>query len=84
MLRANFDDNAGLTEFELYNLKDDVKETTDLKDKETERFAALKAQLIKHNAAIDAEGPDWWKRLSPNGGKAKTADAGKKKKKSEE
>ena len=38
-----------------------------------ERFAALKTQLIQHNAQIDAEGPDWWKRLSPNGGKPKAA-----------
>jgi arylsulfatase A-like enzyme len=73
-----------LSEFELYNLKDDVKETTDLKNKDVERFGALKAQLIKHNASIDAEGPDWWKRLSPNGGKPKGADKGKKKKKAKD
>jgi arylsulfatase A len=76
--------NAELTEFELYDIKSDPQETTDLKDKEGERFAAMKAQLIKHNAAIDAEGPDWWKRLSPNGGQPKGADKGKKKKKSQE
>lgn len=70
-----------LTEFELYNLKTDEKETTDLKDKEPERFAAMKTKLIQHNASIDAEGPDWWKRLSPNGGKPKAADGAKKKKK---
>jgi arylsulfatase A len=70
-----------LTEFELYNLKTDEKETTDQKDKEPERFAAMKTQLIQHNASIDAEGPDWWKRLSPNGGKPKAADGVKKKKK---
>lgn len=70
-----------LTEFELYNLKTDEKETTDLKEKEPERFAAMKTQLIQHNASIDAEGPDWWKRLSPNGGKPKAADGAKKKKK---
>ena len=63
--------NAELTEFELYNLATDVKETTDLKDKELQQFAAMREQLMKQNAAIDAEGPDWWKRLSPNGGKAK-------------
>ncbi len=73
-----------LSEFELYNLKDDVKETTDLKNKDVERFGALKAQLIKHNASIDGEGPDWWKRLSPNGGKPKGADEGKKKKKAKD
>ena len=72
--------NAELTEFELYNLKTDVKETTDLKDKEPQRFAALRDQLIRHNATIDAEGPDWWKRLSPNGGKAVTNEPATKKK----
>jgi arylsulfatase A len=72
--------NAELTEFELYNLKADVKETTDLKDREPQRFAALRDLLAKHNAAIDAEGPDWWKTLSPNGGIAKTNDASPKKK----
>lgn len=72
--------NETLTEFELYNLKDDPKETTDLKDKESQRFHELKGRLIDHNKAIDAEGPDWWKRLSPNGGKPKGADEKKKKK----
>jgi arylsulfatase A len=71
--------NAELTEFELYNLATDVKETTDIKDKEPQRFAAMRDQLVKHNAAIDAEGPDWWKRLSPNGGKARREGPAKKK-----
>lgn len=76
--------NAELTEFELYDLKRDPRETTDLKEKESERFNALRTQLVRHNAAIDAEGPDWWRRLSPNGGtdpaaaKAKGAKKGKK------
>ncbi len=69
-----------LSDFELYNLKTDEKETTDLKDKEPVMFATLKAKLLQHNASIEAEGPDWWKRLSPNGGKPKGADEGKKKK----
>ena len=72
--------NAELTEFELYNLKSDPKEATDLKSAEPQRFAALREQLIKHNAAVDAEGPDWWKTLSPNGGKAKGDEAPAKKK----
>ena len=70
--------NAELTEFELYDLKADPRETTDLKDREPARFATLRDQLIKHNAAVEAEGPDWWKRLTPNGGKAPGADSGKK------
>ena len=75
--------NAELTEFELYNLQDDPKEKTDLQDKESQRFHELKGRLIEHNAKIDAEGPDWWQRLSPNGG-ADPKKAGKKKKKATE
>jgi arylsulfatase A len=70
--------NETLTEFEFYNLKEDEKETTDLKNKEPAMFAILKARLIQHNASIDAEGPDWWQRLSPNGGKPKGANEWKK------
>ncbi|MBM4022134.1 MAG: N-acetylgalactosamine-6-sulfatase [Planctomycetes bacterium] len=69
--------NAELTTFELYNLKSDPNETTNLAGQETERLAALRDQLIKHNTTVDAEGPDWWKRLSPNGGQAKKPDTGK-------
>jgi arylsulfatase A len=72
--------NAELTEFELYNLKTDSAEATDLKSAEPQRFAALREQLLKHNAAVEAEGPDWWKSLSPNGGKAKGDEAPAKKK----
>ena len=68
-----------LADFELYNLAADPHETTDLKSKEPARFAALRDQLVKHNAAIDAEGPDWWRRLSPNGGAAIDPNATKKK-----
>jgi arylsulfatase A len=57
-----------LVKFELYNLKDDPKETTDLREREKERFEAMKKQLADLNAAIEKEGPDWWKRLSPSGG----------------
>lgn len=73
--------NAELTSFELYDIQKDPAESTDLKDQEAARFATLKEQLIKHNASIDAEGPDWWKRLSPNGGKPPGANEGRKKKK---
>ncbi len=72
--------NAELTQFELYNLKSDPQEATDLKSAEPQRFAALREQLLKHNAAVDAEGPDWWKTHSPNGGKPKGDDAAPKKK----
>ncbi len=35
-------------------------------------FAALQKIVVK-------EGPDWWKTLSPNGGKPKTDEPAKKK-----
>ena len=65
--------NAELTQFELYNLKNDPQESTDLADQEPERLASLRDQLVKHNAGIDADGPDWWKRLSASGGQVKKA-----------
>jgi arylsulfatase A len=68
---------ADLTKFELYNLREDPHETTDLREKEPAKFAALREQLVAHNTEVDAEGPDWWRRLSVSGGKAGN---GKKKK----
>ena len=65
-----------LSEFELYDLKADPKEATDLKEKEAARFETMKKQLAAHNAEVEAEGPDWWKRLSPSGGNSKSAKKG--------
>jgi arylsulfatase A len=53
--------DVGLTKFELYNLKDDPRETTDLSGKEAERLGAMTKALTELNAAIEKEGPDWWK-----------------------
>ena len=53
---------------ELYNLKADPAESTELSGKEPDRLAAMTKRLMEHNAQIEKEGPDWWKRLSPNGG----------------
>jgi len=64
-----------LKHFELYNLKDDPRETTDLKDKETEKFEQLRKALQSHNEEIEKEGPDWWKRLNPDGGRPLTKKA---------
>ena len=54
--------------FELYNLKADPREKTDLRVAEAERFDRMRKRLEALNAEIEKEGPDWWKRLSPNGG----------------
>jgi hypothetical protein len=38
-----------------------------LKNKEPDRFATMKKDLMTHNAAVVKEGPDWWTRLSADG-----------------
>jgi arylsulfatase A len=53
--------NVELTKFELYNLKADPRETTDLLAKEPQRFETLKKTLLQLNAEIEKEGPTWWK-----------------------
>jgi arylsulfatase A len=47
------------THFRLYNLKEDPGQTTDLADRQPDRVARLKAQLLAINASIMAEGADW-------------------------
>jgi hypothetical protein len=54
--------------FEMYDLKTDPQETTDLRESKAAEFAELKKRLLEHSALIEAEGPDWWRRLSPSGG----------------
>lgn len=45
------------TQFELYNLKDDLSETTDLADKMPEKVAELDRQLVAHLTEAGAEIP---------------------------
>ena len=52
----------------MYDLKKDPQEATDLQESRPVEFAELKQRLLTHNASIEAEGPDWWKRLHPSGG----------------
>lgn len=66
--------NDDLTEFELYNLARDEKETTDLVSREPEQFATMKTLLLKHHSAVEAEGPDWWKTLNKNGATTREQD----------
>jgi arylsulfatase A len=54
--------NDDLTRFELYNLRDDEAETTDLAEKHPDKFAEMKKALIEQDKAVLAEGPDWWKK----------------------
>ena len=58
-----------LEKFELYNLAVDPREERDVQEAEPQRFAEMRGLLLRHNAAVEAEGPDWWKRLNPNGAK---------------
>ncbi|HUR55477.1 MAG TPA: sulfatase-like hydrolase/transferase [Gemmataceae bacterium] len=56
------------SKIELYNLKADPKETSELSAKEPAKLGAMTARLKGLNAEIEKEGPDWWKWLNPNGG----------------
>lgn len=60
-----------LTDFELYNVQRDPQEKSELSSTEPEKFAAMKAELVKLNTEIEAEGPDWWKKDKQGGGKKK-------------
>ena len=51
--------SAKLTTFELYNLKDDLAETTDLAAKEPEKLKELSALLVKKYAEVQQAGPVW-------------------------
>lgn len=53
--------SENLTQFELYNIREDWQETDDLQAKHPVKFESLKKQLIQMDAAVLAEGPDWWK-----------------------
>ena len=53
---------------ELYDLRSDPRETLDRKAQEPARFQAMRRRLESLNAEVEREGPDWWKRLSPDGG----------------
>ncbi len=56
------------TKVELYDLAADPREATDRSAAEPARLVTMTAALREHNLAVEKEGPDWWRRLSPNGG----------------
>ncbi len=60
--------NDDLSKFELYNLVDDPQEKTELSAKHPNKFAEMKAILIKQDKAVLEEGPDWWKNDKPRRG----------------
>ncbi len=59
-----------LTKFELYDVQNDPQEKKELGAREPAKLAEMKAALVKLNAEIEAEGPDWWKTYN-HGGKKK-------------
>lgn len=68
--------NPAMTKFELYNLKIDVAQKSNLAETEPKVFESMKKTLIKLNAEIEAEGPTWWKgkEKGPKKKDAKTID----------
>lgn len=65
-----------LTQFELYDLKHDPQEKTELSAAQPAKLEEMKAALVKLNTEIEAEGPNWWKT---NDRGEKKADKKKKK-----
>jgi arylsulfatase A len=49
-----------LTKFELYNLRSDPKEATELSNQEPKVLVEMKQALIDLNTQIEREGPTWW------------------------
>lgn len=50
---------GGYRNYQLFNLKTDPQQTTNLADKEPETLARLKKSLLKINASIMRDGHDW-------------------------
>ncbi len=65
--------DEALTRFELYNVRRDPRETTELSTTEPAKFVEMKGALVKLNTEIEAEGPTWWKTYNSGAreGKAK-------------
>jgi len=48
-----------MTQFELYNLAEDIAEHHNLVESEPKRLEAMKKTLAQLHAEVDAEGPKW-------------------------
>ena len=55
----NFIKNAKLTKFELYNLRTDLAQQSDLAAQEPDRLRELSALLVKKYREVQREGPTW-------------------------
>lgn len=54
-----FNQNAELTEFVLFNLRDDIAETTNLAEKESAIFEEMKSDLLEMYEEVRGESPVW-------------------------
>ncbi len=54
--------NSLRTEFKLYNIVKDPRETSDWSKFEPKIFEKMKKILIAYDKEVLAEGPDWWKK----------------------
>lgn len=54
--------NSDRSEFKLYNLEKDPRETTDLSEQYPEVFERMKAELIAYDKEVIEEGPKWWQK----------------------
>ena len=52
-------------DYQLFNLRTDPGQTTDLSTKEPERLTRMKKQLLSINASIMADAHDWHKYPAP-------------------
>jgi hypothetical protein len=64
--------NPQLSKFELYNLRNDQAQTTDLSERDPDRLREMTTTLRRLNAEIEAEGPEWWKQDPAKKKKANT------------
>ena len=60
-----------LTKFELYNLKEDVKQERDRARTDATKLDEMRRELIRLNTEIEKEGPTWWRGYDPNPKKKK-------------
>ena len=51
--------NAKLVEFELYNLRDDLKQESDLAGRERQRLQEYRRLLVEKYREVQTEGPEW-------------------------
>lgn len=54
-----------LERFQLFNVRTDPSEQNNLAGSHPDRLQEMKARLLAHDAAVLADGPDWWKKPQP-------------------